>query len=53
MKRLLEVYFSARVDHSLGFIIFENIYNKFGIDKIREMATMDNSEFVKRYLEYK
>ena len=47
---ILELYFSARVDHALGFIIFENMYKKFGIDIIREMALMKNSEFIKLYI---
>lgn len=48
---ILDVYFTARVDHALGFIIFESMYKKFGMDTIREMATMKNSEFVKLYLQ--
>lgn len=47
---ILELYFSARVDHALGFITFENMYKKFGIDIIREMALMKNSEFIKLYI---
>lgn len=47
---ILDIYFSARVDHALGFIIFENMYKKFGIDIIREMALMKNSEFIKLYI---
>ncbi|MGL5244245.1 MAG: hypothetical protein ACRC7R_03550, partial [Sarcina sp.] len=47
---VLDKYFSHRVDHALGFIIFENMYRKFGIGIIREMAIMKNDDFVEKYL---
>lgn len=47
---ILDEYFTARVDHGLGFIIFENTYKNIGIGAIREMATMKNNEFIKLYL---
>jgi hypothetical protein len=47
---ILNRFFTVRVDHALGFIIFENMYKDFGIDIIREMALIKNSDFVKLYL---
>lgn len=50
MDTILDAFFSPRVSHALGYIIFENMYKQSGMEKIREMAMMSNLEFVGFYL---